>query len=231
MKSRRVVLWIGLVLFVLAGCTSRQSTSALPEAATSTPPAVATSTPLAAATNTSPVAETPMPSQCVLPAVIPPTPPAETPGYVELDPDTGLHMTGEPQQIDLDSYRLHITGKVDNPLDLTYDDLRCLPKIEKRVTLTCPGFFVDEATWAGTPFRDVLALADVQQDAFGLRLISADGYTTIVTMGTALSELSFLAYEWEGEPLPILHGFPVRAVFPEESGGSWVKWLVEIEVY
>jgi DMSO/TMAO reductase YedYZ molybdopterin-dependent catalytic subunit len=46
-----------------------------------------------------------------------------------------------------------------------------------------------------------------------------------------LSSDSFLAYEWEGEPLPIIHGFPVRAVFPALSGNTWVKWLVEIQVY
>ena len=41
----------------------------------------------------------------------------------------------------------------------------------------------------------------------------------------------FLAYEWEGEPVPILHGFPVRAVFPSLNGNKWVKWLIGIDVY
>jgi DMSO/TMAO reductase YedYZ molybdopterin-dependent catalytic subunit len=172
-----------------------------------------------------------MPTPCLLPTVVAPTPPAEVPGYTQLDPDTGLHMTGKPQQIDLESYRLQVTGKVDHPLSLTYDDLRCLPKVETTTTLTCPGFFVDEAIWAGTPIRDVLALAGVQEGVFGLRLIGADGYSTSVPLSTALSETSLLAYEWEGEPLPILHGFPVRAVLPGEPGSSWAKWLVEIKVY
>jgi DMSO/TMAO reductase YedYZ molybdopterin-dependent catalytic subunit len=200
----------------LAGCTAHPS-SAVP------PSDVATSTPLAV--------ETPVPTVCVLPTVVAPTPPAEVPGYTQLDPDTGLHMTGKPQQIDLENYRLRVTGKVDHPLSLTYDDLRCLPKVETTATLTCPGFFVDEATWAGTPMRDVLALVDVQDGVFGLRLIGADGYATSIPLSTALSETSLLAYEWEGEPLPILHGFPVRAVLPGEPGSSWAKWLTEIKVY
>ena len=79
--------------------------------------------------------------------------------------------------------------------------------------------------------RDVLALVGVQEGVFGLRLIGADGYSTSVPLATALSETSLLAYEWEGEPLPILHGFPVRAVLPGEPGSSWAKWLVEIKVY
>ena len=200
----------------LVGCAAQPS-------ATVAPTEIATATPRAT--------ETPTPVPCVLPTVVPPTPPAEEPGYTQLDPDTGLHMTGKPQQIDLESYRLQVTGKVDHPLSLTYDDLRCMPKVEVTATLVCPGFFVDEATWAGTPMRDVLALAGVQEGVFGLRLISADGYSTSVPLATALSETSLLAYEWEGEPLPVLHGFPVRAVLPGEPGSSWAKWLVEIKVY
>jgi DMSO/TMAO reductase YedYZ molybdopterin-dependent catalytic subunit len=139
-------------------------------------------------------------------------------------------MTGTPQEIDLESYRLEVTGKVDQPLSLTLDDLRCLPKVETAAILECPGFFVDEATWAGVPIREILALAGVQEGANSLNLVSADGYARAVSISEGLSEANFLAYEWEGEPLPILHGFPVRVVLPEASGGSWVKWLVAIEV-
>jgi DMSO/TMAO reductase YedYZ molybdopterin-dependent catalytic subunit len=167
---------------------------------------------------------------CELTPIVTPTRPAEVPGYTELDPATGLHMTGTAQAIDLDSYRLVITGTVDHPLELTYDDLRCMRKVELRCTLICPGFFEDEATWAGVPLVDVLERAGVQPGAAGLRLSSADGYSTLVTLPAATSEDNFLAYEWEGEPLPILHGFPVRAVFPELGGSFWVKWLIRIEV-
>ena len=175
--------------------------------------------------------DTPTPAPCALPTVIPPTPPAETPGYAQLDPDTGLHVTGKAPEIDWQSYRLLVTGKVDHPLSLTYDELRCMRKVEAMAVLICPGFFEDEATWAGTPIADVLALAGVQEGATGLRLVSADGYSPKVPIDTVLSNGGFLAYEWEGEPLPILHGFPVRAVLPEVTGGQWVKWLVEVEVY
>jgi DMSO/TMAO reductase YedYZ molybdopterin-dependent catalytic subunit len=49
-------------------------------------------------------------------------------------------------------------------------------------------------------------------------------------MEHAVSGTSFLAYELRGEPVPILHGFPVRAAFPGQPGFYWVKWLVKIEV-
>lgn len=59
----------------------------------------------------------------------------------------------------------------------------------------------------------------------------ADGYSLPIPMIEVDVENNLPAYEWEAEPLPILHGFPVRAMFPESMGSRWVKWLVEIEVY
>jgi DMSO/TMAO reductase YedYZ molybdopterin-dependent catalytic subunit len=170
------------------------------------------------------------PTPCDLEPIVVPTRPAEVPGYTELDPATGLHMTGHVPTLDFDSYRLVVTGTVETPLSLTYDDLRCMPKIELECTLVCPGFFQDEAIWAGAPLAQILEMAGAPRDAAGLRLMSADGYGVLATAEMGWAENSFLAYEWEGEPLPILHGFPVRAVFPDSSGNFWVKWLVRIEV-
>ena len=170
------------------------------------------------------------PTPCAPSPVAVPTRPAETPKYADLDPTTGLHMTGIVQEIDLETYHLKVTGEVDEPLELTYDDLRCMPKVEVRCTLVCPGFFQDEATWAGVPIAEILERAEMREDATGLRLIGADGYSSFVFLKDIPQEDNMVAYEWEGEPLPILHGFPVRTVFPALEGNKWVKWLVEIEV-
>jgi DMSO/TMAO reductase YedYZ molybdopterin-dependent catalytic subunit len=172
-------------------------------------------------------------SVCALPTVVVPTLPAVIPGYAQPDPSTGnrLHITGQAPQIDLASYRLAVTGKVRRPLSLAYDALRCMPRVSVHSTLVCPGFFEDVATWAGVPLEHVLDLAEIQPDASSLRLKSADGYQIDVSLAAARPAQNLLAYEWEGEPLPLLHGFPVRAVFSDLQGNRWVKWLIEIEVY
>jgi DMSO/TMAO reductase YedYZ molybdopterin-dependent catalytic subunit len=205
---RRVLNPVLLLAIVLVGCLSAAPTEDVPAAR------VPTST--AAPCTPGPIAV--------------PTRPAEVPGYTELDPATGLHMTGTPPDIDFQNYRLEVTGKVEQPLSLTYDELRCLPRVERRCLLNCPGFFQDEATWAGASLDAVLERAGVQSDAKQLRLVSADGYATVVFLDQLEPGESFLAYEWEGEPLPILHGFPLRAVFPSLNGNKWVKWLVQIDV-
>jgi len=168
-------------------------------------------------------------SACDLAPVVVPTPAAD-PGYTRLDPTTGLHVTGKMQLLDPSTYRLRVTGAVEAPLELTYDEIRCLPRVEDSPTLTCPGFFVDDATWAGTPIADVLALAGVQPGAKSVQFVAADGYTSSLPLEKALDRANFLAYEWDGEPLPRLHGFPLRVVIPGAFGSLWTKWLIEINV-
>jgi DMSO/TMAO reductase YedYZ molybdopterin-dependent catalytic subunit len=61
-------------------------------------------------------------------------------------------------------------------------------------------------------------------------LTAADQYFVVLSLQQAMAESAFIAYEWEEKPLPILHGFPVRAVLPGLEGNQWVKWLIKIEV-
>ena len=167
---------------------------------------------------------------CGLPPIVVPTP-ADDPGYARLDPSTGLHVTGKMQLLDLTTYRLRVTGKVEPALELTYDEIRCLPRVEASPVLTCPGFFVDAATWAGAPIAEVLALTKVQDGARSVEFLGADGYTTSLSLEDALDRANFLAYEWEGQPLPRLHGFPLRVVIPDAQGNQWTKWVTEMRVH
>lgn len=170
---------------------------------------------------------------CDLPPILAPTAPLEVPRYVELDPATNLHMTGTPPQepVDIASYRLKISGKVTNPVELAYDEIRCLPKVQAAPLLVCPGFFEDQATWGGTPVKEVLALAGVQQDATAVKFLAAsDKYRVVLSLDEALDEQNLLAYEWEGQPLPRYHGFPFRLVLPGVEGNQWIKWITEIVV-
>jgi len=220
-NSRTILITI-LMLATVVACAAPPPTTSIPSA-TPTPEPTQVATRIAPTPGTSP-------TPCNLMPVIVPTRPAQTPNYTELDPTTGLHMTGTPQEIDLASYRLKVSGKVDRPLSLTYDDLRCMPRIQTSDVLICPGYFEDEATWAGASLEYVLGLAGLQAGATSISLVGADGYSAFLTLQQARSGNNYLAYEWEGKPIPILHGFPVRAVFPSLQGNKWVKWLVEIKV-
>ena len=215
-----------LVVLLLPGCASQvaRSTSET-DLQVSADDVAVPSLPMPTATTT--VADSGNP--CGLPPIVVPTP-AHDPGYTRLDPSTDLHVTGKMQLLDLVSYRLRVTGRVERPLELTYDEIRCLPKVQASPELVCPGFFVDNATWAGVPIADVLDLAGLQEGVELVRFVSADGYSTSLTLEQALDRANFLAYEWEGQPLPRLHGFPLRVVIPGAQGNQWTKWVVEIVV-
>ena len=167
---------------------------------------------------------------CTLSPLAEPPTPSKVPGYAELDPSTGLHVTGTAQPIDRETYRLEVTGKVDHPLALGYDELRCMPRTSGRPVLICPGFFSDTASWTGVPLKYVIDLAGAKPDAKEVSLTGADNYTATLSMDVATASGNFLAYEWEGKALPKLHGFPLRAVLPGLEGNRWVKWLLKIEI-
>jgi DMSO/TMAO reductase YedYZ molybdopterin-dependent catalytic subunit len=162
--------------------------------------------------------------------IVVPTLPSTVPAYLGIDPDTGLHMTGTPTEVDFDSYRFKVSGKVDHELSLTYDELRLLPKMTAAPDLVCEGFFTDTATWSGASLKTILDMAGVQSDATRIHMKSADGYSNSLKLENATAPENFLAYELEGKTLPVLQGFPLRAVFPGLNGYNWVKWLVEIVV-
>jgi DMSO/TMAO reductase YedYZ molybdopterin-dependent catalytic subunit len=258
MKSNKYILGCILILTFLIGCTQNATVISMPsevgdehsliQAATPTPPDTPVpnstqppSTPkmsgnaVYAATLQNTETATTLNDDvvsvvCQLEPVTQPTQPIKTFQPNEFDTEYRLHVTGLSQWIDLATYRLKITGLVDHPLSLTYDELRCMPKITDNPNLVCPGIFTDYASWTGVLIRDVLDLAGVQSEALNLTLISADGYQVKLPLETARAERNFLAYQVNGKPLPIQHGFPLRAVFPDMWGSYWLKWLVEIRI-
>ncbi len=165
-----------------------------------------------------------------LPTVSQPPWPKEIPGYTQLDPETGLHMTGTPQRIDITAYRLKVSGNVTQPLSLSFDDIRRMPRVSSRPVLTCEGYFEDTATWAGASLAALLDRAGIRASAREVDLVSADGYRTSFSIAQAKSPDAYLAYELEGKAIPVLHGFPLRAVMPGLTGFYWAKWIVAIEV-
>ncbi len=227
--TRRAALAGALqALALLAACTSLPGRMV----AQFTPPAASGSTPASGppppAGQASPVAPD---SACVarLSAVVAPTP-LPYPGYNQPEPETGLHVIGTPHVIDLATYRLEVTGKVARPSSLTFDELRCLPRIEAHVDLECPRFFLDPQKLAGTTIAGLLALARPLAGAETIRLSAVDGYQSSIPVADAQAAENFLAYELNGRPLPASHGFPLRAVFPRRAGAAWTKWLVRIDV-
>ncbi|MHC2999366.1 molybdopterin-dependent oxidoreductase [Microbacterium sp. HJ5] len=140
--------------------------------------------------------------------------------------------------IDPASWRLKVQGLVDEPVELTFDDLVGMGLDEYSITLTCVsnevgGNLLGTAKWLGVPVRDVLALAGPQTGADMVLSRSIDGFmaSTPLEVLTDDGRDAILAVAMNGEPLPLEHGFPVRMVVPGLYGYvSATKWLTELTV-
>ncbi|HEY3603719.1 MAG TPA: molybdopterin-dependent oxidoreductase [Sporichthyaceae bacterium] len=141
-------------------------------------------------------------------------------------------------QVNAATWKLKITGMVDNPITITYDDLLRGRLIERDVTLTCVsnevgGDLIGNARWLGVPVRDVLRAAGIRPGADAIKSSSVDGWTagTPLTALTDPNRDAMFAIGMNGAALPAEHGYPVRLVVPGLYGFvSATKWVTHLEV-
>lgn len=177
------------------------------------------------------------------------------------DPITplGLHyllIHFDIPQVDAQSWRLRVGGRVQRPLELTLAELQARPAQTHVVTLECAGngraFLsphvtsqpwlseaVGTAAWTGTPLAPLLEEAGLLPDALevvftGLDRGLQDGvehaYERSLPVADAQRDDVLLAYAINGQPLPPQHGWPLRVIAPGWYGMTHVKWLAAISV-
>ncbi len=139
--------------------------------------------------------------------------------------------------VDPAGWTLRVRGLVDDPYEITFDELLELPTVEAPVTLSCVsnevgGNLVGNAIWTGVPLSVILDRAGVADDATQLVGRSVDGWTAGFPTEVALDgRTAIVAFAMNGEPLPVAHGFPARLVVAGLYGYvSATKWLKEIEL-
>ena len=156
--------------------------------------------------------------------------------------------------VDANTWRLRIDGDVERTLELSLADLKAAPATSMVVTLECAGngraFFdppvagvqwekgaVGTAQWSGVRLRDVLRMAGIAPSSRYVWLDGADvgvgrapDFIRSLPVDKAIHPDTLLAYAMNGEPLPMPHGFPLRAIVPGWEGAYSVKWLTHLQV-
>jgi DMSO/TMAO reductase YedYZ molybdopterin-dependent catalytic subunit len=134
-------------------------------------------------------------------------------------------------RVDAGDWSLQISGMVDQPYELTFDELLEMASLEEAVTLNCVsnevgGGLVGNAVWLGVP------LATLLEQATQVVGRSVEGFSAGFPTEVALDgRPAMVAIGMNGEPLPANHGFPARLVVPGLYGYvSATKWLKEIEL-
>jgi DMSO/TMAO reductase YedYZ molybdopterin-dependent catalytic subunit len=157
-------------------------------------------------------------------------------------------------RVEIAQWRLTVDGEVATALSLTLDDLRRMPSVELVSVLECAGngrgFYepsmpglqwghgaVGNGRWRGVRLADVLKRAGPTSSPKEVLFNGADtplgtmpDFQRSIPFAKALHPATLLAYEMNGETLPMEHGFPLRLVVPGWAGDSWIKWVTSITV-
>jgi DMSO/TMAO reductase YedYZ molybdopterin-dependent catalytic subunit len=164
-------------------------------------------------------------------------PPGTRPEYTPVKDHYKVFIRTEPTVIDGSDWKLPVTGLVDNPLMLTLDELRSgFPSRDQFVTLSCISgrigtTLISTTMWTGVSLQDLLAEAQPQAEARYLHITSGDGFYESVDLDLISSdERIMLCYAWDGNQLPVDHGFPLRIWIPDRFGMKQPKWITGIEV-
>jgi DMSO/TMAO reductase YedYZ molybdopterin-dependent catalytic subunit len=147
-------------------------------------------------------------------------------------------------------YKLFITGLVERPLQLSLADLQARPKMELDAGFECGGNserlfqgLIGNARWGGTSLRGLLEEAGVKPAGIEVVFYGSDkGMETIrdvsveqafgrsMHISDAMLDDVMVAWEMNGEPLPLYHGAPLRLIVPGWYGVANVKWLGQIHL-
>jgi DMSO/TMAO reductase YedYZ molybdopterin-dependent catalytic subunit len=139
-------------------------------------------------------------------------------------------LFGRQDPVDIAAYRLIVEGEVDEPLELTYDDLLALPAVEHKIRLSCVSGWTEVPTWRGPRIADVLALAKERAGTGSVAFHSLSGYGFPWHRRRLNDRKALLATHVNGAPLSTYHGFPVRLIVPGYPGQNMVKQIDRITV-
>ena len=130
------------------------------------------------------------------------------------------------------TWRLQVTGAVEVPIALSYDQLLRFPVIEREVILVCPGVFVNHGRWKGFSIRELMNRVKPRKNVSSLRVYGHSRFGDRMEtfhINEVTTDTVFLAYAVNNTPLPEKHGYPLRIVAEGHWGSHWAKYVKKIE--
>ena len=165
------------------------------------------------------------------------------------------HWSIIPQRVDVAAFKITVHGHVSSGLSLAMTDILDMPRVELVAVNQCSGnsrgLFeprvpggqwdngaMGNARWTGVRLRDVLDRAGIKTGAVAVRFNGLDqpvvngapDFMKSLDIDHARDGEVMLAYQMNGEQLPLLNGFPLRLIVPGWYSTYWVKMLNDIQV-
>jgi hypothetical protein len=156
----------------------------------------------------------------------------------EITPNNEFYITtysSKVPTIHTNTFTLRIEGLVEKPYTLTMKELEEMEDVREFVTLQCignpvGGDAIGNALWEGVKLKKIIEKALPKPGLVKTVFYAEDGYTDSIPYSLSLSDDVFLAFKMNGEDLPRVHGYPLRAIVPGIYGMKNVKWLSKIEL-
>jgi DMSO/TMAO reductase YedYZ molybdopterin-dependent catalytic subunit len=152
------------------------------------------------------------------------------PGQHEVPALQVLHVGSIPG-FDPSNWTFEVSGLVETPFTLTYDQLLELPSVDTVSDFHCvTGWSKVDNRWRGVRVQTLLEQADVRSDAGYATFECEGGYITSLPLIDLTGPDVVLAYQLDGLALPPQHGGPLRLVAPQKYGYKSAKWVRRIKV-
>ena len=147
------------------------------------------------------------------------------PGQYRTEKFPVLHYGSVPK-IDLATWDFKVYGLVDNPLTLTWEQFRALPRKTVHTDIHCVTRWTKlDTTWEGVPIQHVLELAQLRPEVSHVVAHSEQGYTANLPLSILDDDDVLLADTFGGEPLELEHGYPLRLLVPKRYFWKSAKWI------
>jgi len=153
------------------------------------------------------------------------------PGQVLTQKWPVLHYGSVPRYSDMAAWRLGVDGEVEQPLSLTYEELRALPGVDVRCDIHCVTTWSRfDNTFTGVRLRDLLDRAGTRPSAHFVVFRCAQGFTTSIPIEVAREDDAAVVWAHDGTDLEPQHGWPLRALVPRKYFWKSAKWLEGIQL-
>jgi DMSO/TMAO reductase YedYZ molybdopterin-dependent catalytic subunit len=141
-----------------------------------------------------------------------------------------LHAGSVPK-VGVDTWTLEISGEVDRPLTLTWDQLLELPSREVTVDIHCVTRWSRfDTRFKGVHWSEIAKLVAPKPSGRFVVAHAEQGFTANMPLAAIEDDEALIAYEADGEPLSPDHGWPVRLVVPSRYFWKSAKWLRGLEL-
>lgn len=160
----------------------------------------------------------------------------QTPNLHRKPSSLRYYQDGPPKFVELDTWKLSVSGLVKQELSLTYSDILSLPQVEKNRRMVCVCNWSIRRTWKGVLLSTVIEMAGIL-DREGLYLKQTSigtkekgVYQATIPLNEAIRRQAMLIHSVDGEPLPLEQGYPLRLIDFGLYGYKNVKGLSNLEI-